>query len=29
MNKKVLVAGIVFAVAIMLFSMTPVLAVPK
>src|SRR3990172_1808099 len=29
MKKKVLVAGIVFAVAIMLFSMTPVLAVPK
>jgi len=29
MNKKVLVAGIVFATVIMLFSMTPVLAAPK
>ena len=29
MNKKVLVAGIVFATAVMLFSMTPVLAAPK
>ena len=29
MNKKALVAGIVFATVIMLFSMTPVLAAPK